>query len=238
MTRLSKFFIFLILVSFTITPVYSVLEGGIDNSYTIDYTKLNKSELENKANFVYESALASKTINDSMTQALNLYTILKNIDPKNMTYTLRLGLLYDTLGKDRLAKGNYYQAICTNPKKPEPYFYFGNYFYKREQYLKALRFYKKAHEHGYSSNYELLEKINGIYKKLGDTETSAIFKQKPIEDMFKELEMLQNKTLDGGLTPFSSSDDLNRELEEIEYSNMLIDIEQIHDTNLFDELPD
>jgi len=226
------------LISVAAVPAYSVLEGSIDNTISIDYTKLNKSDLESKANFVYESAITSKTLNDNMTQALNLYTVLKNLEPRNMTYTLRLGKLYDALGKDNLAKGNYYQAISTNPKKPEPYFYMGNYFYAREQYRKALRYYKKAYDAGYSSNYDLLEKINGIYAKFGDSGTSAIYVQKPIEDMFKELEMIENATLDGGLTPVSGSDDLNRELEELEHHNIFIDIKSIEDTQLFEELPD
>ena len=238
MTRQSKIIITLIFMGFILLPAYSVLEGGINYTDNIDYTNLNKSELESRANFVYETALNSKTLNDEMTQALNLYNILRNMYPKNMTYSLRLGKLYETLGKDNLAKECYYQSIGTNPKKPEPYFYLGNYFYSKEQYRKALRYYRKAYDAGYSSNFELLKKINDIYIKFGDSGNSAVYYKKPVEDMLKELEMLDDAVLDGGLTPASDRDTLNRELEELEHSNIFIDVRPSEDSTLFEELPE
>ena len=225
-------------MGFILLPAYSALEGEVNYTDNIDYTNLNKSELESEANFVYETALNSKTLGEEMTQALSLYNILRNMYPKNMTYSLRLGKLYETLGRDNSAKECYYQAIGTNPKKPEPYFYMGNYFYAKEQYRKALRYYRKAYDAGYSSNYDLLKKINDIYIKFGDFGSSAVYVQKPVEDMLNELEMLEDATLEEGLSPASGRDTLNRELEELEHSNIFIDVKPSEDSTIFEEIPE
>ena len=172
MGHLTKIFITLSVLCFTLLPSFSALKGGVDYSIPIDYSKLNPEELEAKAEFYYNAALGSNEMNDNMTSALNLYTILTNISPDNIRYALRLGKLYDILGKDRYAKGKYYQAMGINPKSPEPYFYLGDFFYEREQYRKALKFYKRAYDNGYSNHSQTLIKMEDIYKRFGDTKNA------------------------------------------------------------------
>ena len=161
-----RFLFLLIIQCFLILPSFSAIKGGIDYKIPIDYSHYNKTELETKAEFYYEPALNSKKFDENMTSALNLYTMLTNAFPENPNYALRLGKLYDVLGKDRYAKGQYYHAMGLNKSNPEPYFYLGNFYYDREQYRKALKFYKIASEKGYSN--QTKEKINSIYKKFGD----------------------------------------------------------------------
>ena len=172
MRHITNFLITLILFNFTLPSANAVMQGSVDYQIPIDYTKLNQSELESKAEFYYSSAINSKKFNEDMTSALVLYTILVHKAPDNTIYTVRLGKLYDIIGKDRFAKGNYYQAMGLNQKRPEPYFYLGEYYYDREQYKKALKFYKRAFDNGYSSHYMTLYKIGDIYQKLGDTQNA------------------------------------------------------------------
>ena len=150
---------------------HSALRGTVDYAIPIDYTKLSESELSAKAEFYYDRALnVGNDLNDDMTSALNLYSVLKNKNPDNLVYSLRLGKLYDILGKDRYAKGNYYHAMGVNSASPLPCYYLGDYFYERSQYRKALKMYKRALENGYESNAQMLEKMEVIKKKLGQTE--------------------------------------------------------------------
>ena len=161
-------FLFALLISFfIILPSLSAIKGGVDYKIPIDYSKLNQTELESKADFYYNSALKTKKLDENMTSALNLYAILSDAFPENMNYALRLGKLFDILGKDRYAKGQYYRAMGLNQLRPEPYYYLGDFYYDREQFRKALKYYLKAYNNGYSNHAGTKEKINTIYQKLG-----------------------------------------------------------------------
>ena len=193
-----------LILFFTFLPSYSALKGGVDYKIPFDYTKLNQSELEAKAEYYYTPALKSKVLNDNMTYALNLYSLLSNAYPENITYTLRLGKLYDVLGKDRHAKGQYYHAMGVNQSRPEPYFYLGDFFYEREQYRKALKFFLKAYDLGYSEHYQTLEKIGTIYQKFGDTEKALYYLQCAVV-------LNPSDTLYARINRIKDADDINNE---------------------------
>ena len=108
-------------------------------------------------------------MNEDITYALNLYTILSNKAPDNSLYALRLGKLYEIIGKDRYAKGNYYRACSISPNRPEPYFYLGSYFYSKKLYKRALKMCIKAYDNGYSTHYQTNVLLGNIYQKLGDS---------------------------------------------------------------------
>lgn len=92
------------------------IKGELEYQIPIDYSKLSTEELENKAGFYYGLALKTSNgkVNEDMTSALNLYAILSNKNPENTFYKIRLGHLYDIIGKDRYAKGYFFQAIGTD----------------------------------------------------------------------------------------------------------------------------
>lgn len=179
----------ILLVIFFILSVYNpscaVIKGELEYQIPIDYSKLSTEELENKAGFYYGLVIKNNQPltpalslrrgsipNEDMTSALNLYAILSNKNPKNTFYKIRLGHLYDIIGKDRYAKGYFFQAIGTDSSQPEPYFRLGEFYYRRELYKKALNMYKEAYKRGYSGNYDTLYKIGDIYEKFGDTEAA------------------------------------------------------------------
>ena len=186
MRQLIKNFILVILLSLSLSSVNAELSGNIDYSIPIDYTKLNAAELEENAKIYYSKAIVTKKLNDDMTTALNLYTMLSNTVPDNPEYALKLGKLYDVLGKDRLAKGNYYRAMGINQSNPEPYCYLGDFFYDREQYRKAFKYYKKAYDNGYSLHSHTLCRIDELQKKLCDTKKLFNFSDTP-DDVPKEI---------------------------------------------------
>lgn len=170
-----RFLLILLIFFIPLTkPVFSAISGKLEYQIPIDYSKLSIEELENKAGFYYGLAVKNSrgTLNEDMTSALNLYTILTNTNQENIFYKIRLGHLYDIIGKDRYAKGCFYQAIGVDDSQPEPYFRLGEFYYNRQMYKKALKMYKEAYKRGYDGNYETLYKIGDIYEKYGDTEAA------------------------------------------------------------------
>lgn len=174
-----KIFILLLLFLGISLPTFSALKTGISYNIPIDYENLSENELELQAEkYYFNSTLVKEGIvNEDVTNALVLYSILQNINPENTKYMVRLGILYDKIGKDRFAKGNFARAISTNSKAPEPYFYYGNYYYKRDSFRKALKYYNEAYKRGYENNYEMLFKMGDIYEKLGDTRSALKYLQ-------------------------------------------------------------
>lgn len=174
--------ILLILVSIlgVIPESFAAVKGGIEYSIPVDYSKLSDFELKVKADkyFYLAEQYKDSTLNDDITNALMLYSILQNINPENEIYSIRLGILYDKINVTRYAKGNFSRAIGVAPNKPEPYFYFGEYYYKKQMYRKALKYYKEALAKGYSENYDLNLRLGDIYEKLGDTKLSLIYLKK------------------------------------------------------------
>ena len=186
MRQLSIIFLlfFMILFGSTSLPSYSALSGGIDYSIPVDYSHLSEAELQSKALDYFRIArqLPDYTLDSDMTNALLLYSILQNKNPENVVYSMRLGILYDKLGKDRLAKGNLSRAISIDPYAAAPYFYFGEYYYKRQQYRQALRYYKKAQEYSTGMNSAVNYRLGDIYQKLGDTKSSLEHLKRAAQD--------------------------------------------------------
>lgn len=152
-------------------PSYSAIKGKINYSIPIDLSKLSETELKDKADDYYFLAKQAKEIDENVTNALFLYSVLSDKNPENIRYCMRLGILYDKFGIDRHAKGNFSKAISINSSLPDPYFYLGEFYYKRESYRKALKYYNEAFKKGFN-NYDILYRIGDIYEKFGDTRSA------------------------------------------------------------------
>lgn len=194
-------------------PAFAAVTGGIEYQIPIDYSKLDEQELVEKAEYYYNFAikLYNGKINDEMTSALNLYKILNSKCPDNQQYALKLGSLYDIIGKDRFAKGCFYQAIGIDETKPAPYFYLGEFYYRRCAYKHALKFYKRAYTSGYTRHYETAYKLGDIYEKLGDTEASLKY-------LKLASELSPNTELDNKILRVENAHKINKEY----YSNTRI----------------
>lgn len=177
MRQPSIILIITILAIFINLPAWSAVKGKVDYVPPIDYSQISEDELELNARSYYFLAMQSNSdkITDEMTKALNMYRTLQNIDPKNESYCVKLGALYDRINQDKYAKENLSRAISINSTNPEPYFYFGEYYYKRCEFRKALKYYKKAYERGYMVHYETLCRMGDINAKFGDTRAALVY---------------------------------------------------------------
>ena len=170
-------FLFVILVILLMYPLKAnaLLEGKIDYSVPIDYSLLEESELAAAANQDYVIAINKIGTNDGkihLESAKRYYQLLGDMYPDNLSYCVKLAILYDIAGEDRYAKGYYSKALNIKRKQDYPFYAFGNFYYKRELYRKALKYYKQAYQHGFSNHYYTLKNMAVIYEKLGDTQAS------------------------------------------------------------------
>lgn len=200
MRQLSIILLFILILSTSFcSPAFSAIVGKIDYSIPIDYSKINETETSDKAKIYFYNAERVKDgiINEDITNALILYNVLQRVNPENIEYPIRLGVLYDKIGKDRQAKGNFSKAIGINCENPAPYFHFGNFYYKRGSYRKALKYYNESYKKGLKTDYELLSKMGDIYEKFGDSRSTLKYlreaqAQNPtpeLENKIKQVEM-------------------------------------------------
>lgn len=213
MGRLIRFISIVFMILYLALPSSAALQGKLDYQIPIDYTKLSEEELDSKAGVYYNLALKTYNgkVNDEMTTALNLYTILCNKSPQNLLYKTKLGTLYDIIGKDRYAKGCFYAAIGLDQSKPEPFFGLGEFYYRREAYKNALKMYKIAYTKGYQEHYDTLYKIGDIYEKFGDTEAALKYLKLAAEKS-------PNSELDNKIQKVENENSINKEY----YSNTRI----------------
>lgn len=198
-----KFLLTFFILGTLIQPAPATLKGGLEYSIPIDYAQLSQEELETKAGFFYNLALKTHSLNEETTAALNLYNVLSNKCPTSIVYPIRLGVLYDNIGKDRLAKGCFFKAIGIQKNNPEAYFYLGEFYYKRSLYRRALNYYKEAYKNGYTRHYATAYQIGDIYEKLGDTEAALKYLQLASE-------LSPNSKLDNKLTRLKQANTLNQ----------------------------
>lgn len=163
---------FLLMAGFV--PVNAYVKGGVEYSIPTDYSKLSEIELKDTADTYYFLAKNYKdgVVNEDITNALFLYSVLQRKNPEEIKYAVRQGVLYDKLGIDRYAKGCFSKALSINKNDPEAYFYFGEYYLKRDEYRKAMKYYNQAYTKGFDKNYELLYRMGDIYEKFGDTRSA------------------------------------------------------------------
>ena len=174
-----KFLLTLMLFTVISVPTFSAVKGGIEYSIPLDYSKVNEQEVELKAKLYFHNALQTQDsiVNEDITNALFLYRVLDKVNPNNIDYPIKLGRLYDKVEKERQAKGYFYKAIGIDESSPIPYFYLGEFYYKRELYRKALKYYNESYKRGYETNYDLLYRMGDIYEKFGDTRSALKYLQ-------------------------------------------------------------
>jgi len=141
------------------------------NNTFIDYTKIDRSSTLQKADFYFQKAQQSSDNTEKkffLQQAAGEYFLLSQINKKSLYPIVQLARIYDYSDKNRYSKAYFYQALRIDKLNPATNYFFGDYYYKREEYHKALLYYNTAFENGYKENYDVLLKMAIMYEKLGD----------------------------------------------------------------------
>lgn len=180
-------------------------EVEYNNKY-IDYSKINKAETLKKADYYFNKALEEQ---DKDTQKFYLqkasgeYFILTQIEYNNLYPIVQMARVYDLENKNSYAKAYFFQALKIDKRNTQTNYYFGEYYYKRRDYTRALYFYNVAFENGLQENFDILFKMGIMYEKLGDLLRANQYYKKAymvnpnnteIPDKIREIETLKYKT--------------------------------------------
>ncbi len=145
--------------------------ASIEYDVPIDYSKIDKNALADQANLLFNhfEQITDEEYRKKYIQALlNRYAVLSVMDPSDPFYFTRLGILYDEMGNDTLAMSNFFKATNLVPNYQYASFSFGNYYYKRGYYRKALYQYKLAAGIVSPYSYQRFMKLGSVYEKLGN----------------------------------------------------------------------
>lgn len=141
------------------------------NNTFIDYSKIDKESTLKLADFYFNNALKCNDEDEKkelLQKASGNYFILTQIEPENIYAIVQLARVYDLEKQDSFAKAYFFRALKINKKDPTTNYYFGEFFYTREEYTNAIRFYNIAFENGYKENDDVVLKLAIMYEKLGD----------------------------------------------------------------------
>lgn len=145
--------------------------ASIEYDVPIDYSKIDKNALADQANLLFNhfEQITDEEYRKKYIQALlNRYAVLSVMDPSDPFYFTRLGILYDEMRNDTLAMSNFFKATNLVPNYQYARFSFGNYYYKRGYYRKALYQYKLAAGIVSPYSYQRFMKMGSVYEKLGN----------------------------------------------------------------------
>ncbi len=163
----------LIALILTINTAQAVEFGEVkyDKNTFIDYSKIDKGSTAKLADFYFEKALNSKDESEKksyLQKASGEYFILNQIDPKDIYPIVQMARVYDYENKNSYAKAYFFRALKIDKTNAATNYYFGEYYYTRNDYKRALYFYNKAFENGYKENFTVLIRMANMYEKLGD----------------------------------------------------------------------
>lgn len=146
--------------------------------HRFDYSKLNTLELNQTGDEYLEQALSAenkKAREKLFRYAMGKYYLTSKADNKNVHSYVQMARIYDNLDKDKYAKEYFYRATNLDYTNPFANFYFGEYYFKRRDYNRALKYYLISYQNGYENDFELNFRLAVIYEKLADLENAKNF---------------------------------------------------------------
>lgn len=197
---MAKHLLILLFSIFFISNSANALQmAEIEYIVPIDYKLLNEQDINTYAEQYYKDYLNTKDTK-ALQNMLTTYTLLSNIDETNPLYLTRVGIAYDKMKTDRLAKSYFYRSMCVAGQNPYVYSAFGDFWFDRTRYRKALHNYLTSNDYGYDTNFNNLEKLGMCYEKLGDYKSAIKYYKMAIqinqgdtEEVKKKNEELTNK---------------------------------------------
>ena len=145
-------------------------EVKYDNAF-IDYSNINEKSTLKLADYYFEKALKAKDEQEKkeyLQKASGEYFILTRINPRDLYPMVQLARVYDYENQNSYAKAYFFNALKIDRNNAATNYYFGEYYYTREDYKRALYFYNAAFQNGYKENFDVLIKMAAMYEKLGD----------------------------------------------------------------------
>lgn len=197
----------LILVSTCVSNKVLAVEFGTVhyNDALIDYSKIDPESTLKFADFYFNKALNSEdkeTKKSFLQKASGQYFILTQMDPKDLYPIVQMARVYDFEDQNSYAKAYFFKALKIDKTNAATNYFFGEYYFRRDDYRRALYFYNTAFENGYRENLDVLIKMATMYEKLGDLLRANQYYKKAflinpnsdeLPDKIRELEGLKYK---------------------------------------------
>ena len=196
MNKVFRFLLLILLLLSTSSEVFAVKYATVQYDIPIDYSKIDKSALANQANLLFNEYvnMTDKNIKEEYVEPLlKMYMVLSKMEPFNPRNFSCLGVIYDDLDNDVEAKSNFFKATNIDPSYKYASYCFGNFYYKRGYYRKALSKFKMSEGIGTPYSYDWHVKMGSIYEKLGNFEQALVQYQSAYSE--NESEELYNKIL-------------------------------------------
>ena len=166
-----KLILLLIVCFLSASPAFSVKSGGVEyHDYLFDYSTFKPEPLYEEADLWLKQALEMDDSDDKkelLHKAMKNYYILLKINPDNVDCLNKRGLIYDVLDRNVLARSYFSRALNIDKNNPNTNFLVGDYFYKRRDFKRALKYFNVALENGFV-NYDIKYKLAIVYEKMGD----------------------------------------------------------------------
>lgn len=137
----------------------------------IDYSKIDKDLTVKRADYYFNQALNTEDKDERkalLQKAGGEYFILTRIDSKNLYAIVQMARVYDYENQNSYAKAYFFKALKIDKLNASTNYFFGDFYFSRDDYKRALYFYNTAFENGYKENFDVLIKMATMYEKLGD----------------------------------------------------------------------
>lgn len=189
-----RFLLTFLLCFFVANYAFAVKTGKVEYVVPFDYSLIDEASINSEAESLFNDYLKTENEEEKvklLTVLLQKYSILTLVNLDNPLYFVRLGIIYGNLGNDRYALMNFYRGSNLDGKYPYAFSSFGEYYFLRSEFKKALRMYKRAYDCGYNVDYETVYHLGIIYEKYGDFTTAIKYYKEALA--LKQSEELKNK---------------------------------------------
>lgn len=184
----------LLILCFLASPAFTTETGGVEyHDYLFDYANLDAGPIKLQADYFLQTALAENDLklqNENFHKAMRNYHILLKISPNDVDVMNKRALIYDVMKKDLLSKSYFSRSMNVDENNPQTNFLVGDFFYKRQDFNRALKYYSKALENGFN-DYEINYKMAVVYEKLGDLCNAKRFYQEAYNADNSQIELLE-----------------------------------------------
>ena len=173
-----KFASLFALLCIIITPVFAVEKGSVKfEENLIDYSVLDANKILTDADSFFEQY---ETTGDKkfLNTAMGNYYLVTKVFPLEIYPMVQLARTYDEKKLDRFAKEYFNICLDINRKDPNLNYYLGDFYYKRRDFKRALRYFRIAYNNGYRDYYDLNYKIATIYEKFADLSKAKYYYEK------------------------------------------------------------
>lgn len=158
-------------------------QNNEDANLSVDFSKFNSETSRDSADYHFQKALDSdnpKEKEENLKKSAAQYYIVTNTDKSNPYAYIQLARIYDMQKKDSYAKAYFFRALGINSTNADANLYFGDFYFSRMQYRKALDYYQKALQYGKTNNSELYKNIGYIYERFGDLPRANVYYKKSV----------------------------------------------------------